>query len=465
MTRRPLQPLCLTINRSEINPGQWKFLNSTAPVVLLSGGFGSGKTTGLSLKFLQLKFENGAVPGLVVSQTYKSLWSTTYPRLMKTMKRTLPQEHMPKIKDRLGACYLEFPDGGQVFLRSATNPEGLDGLDVGWVLMDELRHYSEKAYNIILGRMRVRCPRPQAGAASTPEMHWMAEDFYFKKSKLRELIIAPTLENAHNLAPHYIDNLRQSYSPRLQKAVIDGFFTVLEGAVYDALDPDFWSSPWVTSMTDEEILDSKIYLAVDPGFRRSSWLYIAERGPRDWVVFDQMQLESTTDASAIQYIHDRPWPIDEVWCDPAGDNTQSTLGLDTLDMLRAIPLRSGRSQVHVLTNPFRGVAFGVDKVRALLGDPEKGLVTRLRFDRRLQANEATSQRGIVKDLLSYKYPELKYGRPVSNEPLKDGQTDHSNDSLRYWAVGRFLADPFLRTLDPQIANMASDNRTIGYKVT
>ena len=447
----------IQVKSSSLTLGQKQFLNSEEPVVLMSGGFGSGKTTALALKLLQLKAANPGTPGLLVSQSYKSLWSISFRRLMSILNLTLPKDQVPKVMDRQGECYLDFGDGVPIFLRSAVNPDSIDGLDVGWLLGDELRHWPQHTYEVALGRVRAKCPKPQIAFASTPEMHWMAEEFNTSKSG-RRLIIAPTSQNAKNLAPGFIENLRLSYSPRLQKAVIEGFFTVLEGAVYENIDPDVYNSPWCVDYNPKKHLNRKTYLAVDPGYRRSSYLWIHEIEPLNWIVFDEMMPENATDAQCVEMINARGWPIDEIWVDPAADNTQSAIGIDTITMLRGIKTRT-RNSIRYVTGAFRSIPYGVDKTRTILGDIDNQIPIRVRFARRLEDLEKGRARGIVRDLLGYRYPEMKHGQPVGNLPFKDGLTDHSCDAFRYWAVGMWLTSG-LRQFDPVLRS----NNNLGYKV-
>ena len=449
----------LRLSVSDLTPGQRKFLASRSPLVLLAGGYGSGKTTALALKILQLKTENPDAPGLIVSQTWSSLWAITYRRLMATIGASLPKHLWPMVHDKQGECFLDFGDGVPIYLRSAMNPGSIDGLDVGWAACDELRHYTRKAHEIILGRVRVKCPLSQRAYSSTPAIGFMSEEFDSGKPG-RELIRAPTQENLRNLTPDFIDNLRASYSPRLQRAVLEGEFTVLEGSVFEAFDPKP-ESPWFVDFepTKAYLEKHKVMMAVDPGYRRSAWAFIVERGPLDWVVFDELMPDNTSDMAIVEAVNARDYPIDEIWCDPAGDNVQSYEAHDTFAALRQIRTRVPLARVIRAVTEFRSIPFGVDKLRVLLGGYE-GLPIRIRFARRLLKLEHGKQRGILKDLSSYSYPEVKDGRPVGDEPNKDGVHDHGCDMLRYWAVGRWMTDPALRKKDPALARRASP----GYKV-
>ncbi len=451
-----------TISPENYAFGQWRFLQSQAPAVLMSGGFGSGKTTALMAKLMLLKARNKDTPGLLVSQSYRALWSITHRALRQMLMATFGARAGSRLAtpvDKQGACYLDFGDDCPIYLRSATHPGSIDGLDVGWGVGDELRYWPRETYETFLGRVRVPCDLPQSAFSSTPAMGFMADEFNSGKQD-RELIIAPTIENAHNLAPGYIDNLRLSYSPRLQKAVIDGYFTVLEGAVYDQLDPDFFNSPWAVDYQYDP--NNVTYLGVDPGHRRSAWVFLQETKKNEWVIFDEMMPDDTSDYSCVQMVNDKGYNIDEIWCDPAADATQSAISLDTIAMLQGIRAR-GDTPIRHITGPFRRIPFGVDKVRTVLGDPSQGQKIRLKFAKSLESKERGKSRGIVKDLLAYQYAETKDGRPVSDVPLKDGITDHSNDALRYTVVGLWLTTS-LRQLDPRIAQMTANSKSKGWRL-
>jgi hypothetical protein len=442
--------LTVTIKRSTLTRGQERLLTTKTKNVLFAGGFGSGKTVGLGLKLLQLKTANPGVPGLLLAQSWRALWSITYRRLMGVVKRSLPREWHPRLIDRQGECYLDFGDGVPIFLRSAHDDATFDGLDVGWALGDEARHWPKKSHDTLLGRVRVKCKLPQICYASTPALNWLADEFNSNKEG-RELIRAPTSENARNLSPDYVQNLLLSYSPRLVRAVVHGEFVVLEGAVYEQVDTTSSSSPWILDYDPKLFPERRTILAVDPGFRRSAWLLFHEIDPTTWICFHELMPDDTSDDACVQRVNDCGFPVDEIWCDPAADQTQSTLSLDTLQMLKGIELRT-RGGIRYITGAFRSIAYGVDKTRTLLGDPANGLPIRICFARRLLQIERGLSRGVLRDLAAYRYPETKDDRAVRDEPLKDGKTDHSMDALRHFAIGMWLTSP-LRKIDPKLREM------------
>lgn len=441
----------IACDRALCTRAQRAFLASTAPNVLIAGGFGSGKTTAVALKILQLAAENPGVPGLVLSQTWGSLWSTTMRRLFTILRATLARDQIPRIIDRGGECYFHFGDDVPIYLRSAKHTETYDGLDVGWLVGDEIRHWNHESYNVALGRRRLRCALPQSCFASTPAMHWMAEE-YNRGKPGRDLIRAPTSQNAANLDPNFIPNLRLSYSRRMQQAVIDGVFTVLEGSVFEELDGGT-DSPWVVDY--KPLPSRRTFLGVDPGFRHSAVVFVQEEAPLRWVVFDQIMMDGAPDAAVVRAIMAKRVPIDAIWCDPAADATQSAIQLDTIDMLEQIPRRH-HGPICYLAGHYRSVSYGIDKLRTLLGTRDGAQPIRLRFARAMVEQE--QQRGIMRDLLASVYPDGATGAR-QDQPVKDGMTDHSRDALRYLAVGLCLTSD-LRALDREMA----EDREPGYRV-
>jgi hypothetical protein len=449
-----------TIDPAALNPGQLKFARSTDREVLLSGGYGAGKTLGLSVKFLLLRSANYPAPGIVVAPNWRTMWAVTYRRIMATLRKVYPKSRLPILVDKQQECYLDFRDGGgPIYLRSANNVDGYDGIDVGWGLGDECRYWSDFAYRVLQGRIRVKCAQPQLALVTTPAMGWLSDEFNSGK-KNRELIIAPTRENAHNLAPGFIDNLKLSYSPRLWRALIEGIFTILEGAVYEDFDP-LPTSPWFVDFEpSQRTLADKVYIWADPGYRRSSWIFVAKTGRTEWTAFDQCTLDNKTDQQAVAEINAKGYPIDEIWIDVAAGNTQSYEGANTLKAVRGIKCRT-RAPLRMLSGANREIPFGVDKTRVLLGNAEDPGPIRLKFARSLAEGERGKARGVIKSLASYRYPEIKDGRAVTDHPLKDGKYDHCCDAVRYGAVGMWASEPALRRLDPQM----SANRQPGYRST
>lgn len=451
----------VVFRRSRFNPGQWRLLLSRAPYALMAGGVGSGKTTALCVKMIHLRELNWGFPGLLVAPTWALMKGVTLREFYRVYKLTFPDKPQPKLRDPSGDAYLEFSDGGApIFVRTAKNPGSIEGFSVGFGGMDEARWCVEEAYRNFIARIRLRAPHPQGVLASTPSIGWLSEEFNAGK-RGRQLIVAPTRENLRNLRPGYIDDLKVSFSPRVIRAILEGEFVAMEGVVFEEFDGRVegdWCVDWKPTRRDMERM--RITLAIDPGYRRSAWLFIAERKPMEWVVFDQLMLDNTTDMSAVEQVNRKNYPIDEIWVDPAASATQSATGMDTAKVLRHIEARSiNKRAVRLLSQRYRDITWGIDKTRILLGGHEDFPI-RILFSKQLIENERGKDRGIVKDLSCIQYPEAKDGRPITDLPLKDGKTDHSTDALRYFAVSRWLTTPELRRRDPELAK----DKNLGYRL-
>lgn len=437
----------LQILSESLNPGQLKALQSRSPFLLLSGGFGSGKSKWLQLMALVLKWENGVLPGLIIAQNYSELFTNIVEPYLMFLDETLPEEYRPeKRSDRRGREWIQWPDGAMQHLRSADNPSGYGGINVAYLLGDELRFWSRRAYVNAVSRVRLKGKRVQRCFASTPEMGIISDEFDTAKPR-HEMIRVSTRENLHNLDPGYVDDLTASYSKRLIKAYLDGELTALEGAVYEQVDVS-GDSPWLVDYDWRDHRGRKTILMVDPGFRHSAWIWAQEVTPTDWVVCHEMMPDDASDDACVQMVNDTKIPVDEIWCDPAADQTQSTFSLDTIAMMKGIESRTD-APIRYVTGPFRSIRYGVDKLRTLLGDPSCNQPIRIRFARNLVAWERNRPRGVLKDLSGYHYPEEKDNHAVRDEPLKDGRTDHSMDALRNFAVGMWLTSP-LRHIDPKL---------------
>lgn len=441
--------MIIKLDRSELNKSQLEFLEARDKFLLLSAGFGAGKTTAGGLKVLQLSTLNPGVPGLIVAQSYTALKAT----VIRAINKLLPRNRKLSIIDPTGERYITLDGKTPIFCRTAHNPSLMDGLDVGWIYADEIRHYSKEAYDIMIGRRRVQCPFPQAAFTSTPAMHWMAAE-YDANLPDRRTIFASTLENAANLEAGYIDGLRASYSKPMQRAVIEGIFTVLDGAVYDQFDASS-GSPWFIDYDFSKYSGNKTFLAIDPGYRRPAVLWVREYEPLKWVIFHQAMPENLSTVRLVEEING--WNqkndigIDEIWVDPAADTKSQATEIDVMRVLRQVKTRQRSRSMRYTRGIFSGIEFGVERTRVMLGNPDMGQTIRMYISRAVSDDErrrahAYGNRGVVKSLSAYCYPEIKDGRPVLDVPLKDNLHDHAMDALRYLCVGLCLTTSLRNTV-------------------
>ena len=432
---------------------------------MMCSGVGAGKSTAGTVKILVLKGDNGTVPGLIIAQTYGQLYANIVNPLLEEIAPQLPRHLRPReVTSGKDSPYLKWQDGTKAYLRSAEYPKGYDGLSVGWLYGDEIKDWTENAFLVAIARVRKKCARPQRCFSSTPLYNWMVN--HWKDRDDREIIRCSTYENEANLQPGYIDDLNSAYSKRLARAMLHGECVILEGAVFDAFDPDPTRSPWITDdyPTLHEFNTNTCYLAVDPGLRKSAWIWIMRREEPyvHWVIYDQMMADNMTDPVCVHHVNERQvertgrrsaFPIDQIWCDPAARARQSQTGRSTLQSLRHIKTRGrfadGRKKraIRTLAGRSQEIEFGIERLRVLLGGyengSEHGAPIRIKWCRQVVEAEKKLKRGSFRDIASSAYPEFK-GRVTDDVPIKDGIVDHSRDALRYFACGMFMVEKFLR---------------------
>lgn len=200
-----------------------------------SGGFGSGKSTTLVHKALQLSYLNRPFPGGFVCPSFTDYKKDILPILEDVL-------HDNRIKfDYHGSDYkFRFPwSRGWMYVVSAEKK--LRGPNWGWACVNELTLIPLMRYREVIGRVRLRgCSYPQVASCGTPEgigseYH---EVFVEKPMKGSKCLYMDTRENAHNLAEGYIDNLFASYPRQLIDAYMKGLWVNLSGnTFYFSYDP------------------------------------------------------------------------------------------------------------------------------------------------------------------------------------------------------------------------------------
>lgn len=193
----------------------------------LSGGFGSGKSTVLVHKLLKLSMLNAPYDGGLVVPTFADFKNDVLPI-------------MEGILDDNGIDYtyhgtdhkFQFP-WSKGFLRVFSADKKIRGMNVAYIGVNELCLISLERYLEAIGRVRIKgAPFPQVVSSSTPE--GIASPYYNKFVEApmanSKILYMNTMENAHNLDPHYIQSLRDTYPQQLIDAYLNGLWVSLSGA-------------------------------------------------------------------------------------------------------------------------------------------------------------------------------------------------------------------------------------------
>lgn len=425
-------------------PSQAQFLAATERVAGFLGGYGSGKSRALAEKMLDLAAANDGCDGMIVAPTWGVLHKTTLRQFYDVSDPdagACPRELVAEVN--AGKRYIRLVNGARVYYGSADRPGTLEGANLAFFGLDEARLVKPAAWKVLLGRLRdKRAKRLQACITSTPLASWLQEEFGSQKPD-RFIVHGSTRENAHNLAPGFIEDLERTYSAREARVLIDGEFGLLVGAVLEEFERQHHLIDW---KYDSRFRTLETW---DFGSRRPAvqwWQHLPEgttipgRGVAPmggaFVIFDEMVPDGTTTERLALEAKQRGYRVEKIYCDPAGDGTQSAVGLTDVAVLKAIRCANGVPVVRWTTEPrLRHIPYGVGLLRGLLRNTRGE--TRLWVAKSLA--DPKKKRGVVKDFEGYAYPEPKDGRPVGDEPLKDGLHDHSIDAARYLVIGEAVA--------------------------
>jgi hypothetical protein len=437
-------------------PSQQRFLDARERIAGMFGGYGSGKTSTGAEKALDLIAANPGCSGVIVAPTYGQLSRgalRTFFDVDDPDAGLCPKEWIAEVN--VGKRYFLHPNGARTYWGSADSPRSLEGWNGAWFWMDEPGDCKLRAFQVLVGRLRdPKAKWIQGYVTGTPRPGWLWREFNSGKPG-RGVVHASTRENAAHLAPGTIEELERTYSAREARVLIDGEFGLLVGAVYEEFERKTHLVEWAyrPGLRTIEFWDF--------GYRRPyvGWaqlvpggtVLITAAGPLRapvggaWIVFDEFTDENITTELLAGRAKDKGYQIDEIDCDPAGEGTQSASGLNDVAVLRSIHCANGRPDIRFTTEPrWRHIPNGVAIVRGMLKNArgEARLLVAKSLDK------PTAARGIVKDLEGYAYPEAKDGRPVGDDPVKDGLHDHGCDAIRYFAVRRHLeaSGPGARTI-------------------
>ena len=387
---------------------------------MFSAGYGGGKTRGGAEKALDLVAANPGVAGLVVSPTYQMLTRTT----MRALDEVIPSKIVVK---RAADREWRFVNGARIYFGSADKPGSLEGTNVGWVWIDEGRLVSAEAWRTIVGRNRDRAAKwSQIFVTTTPAMGWLHSEFAVDQPGLRERIVGTTRENAHNLAPGFVEELERTFSHRQARALIDGEFTLASGAVFDEWNTDRCLIDWHVQP------HARTVLGIDFGVRKPA-VILAQILSFDWatpsgvipagtiIIADEFHVDETPTVRLVDRIRDR-WPgltFDAIYVDPAGNARDQNSGMPSVYTLES----AFGKVVRWSTEPDeRWIPNGIALLQGAIA-PSTG-APRVRVARVLADPKTRSKRGVVAVMEGARYPEKQTGSSPDH-PVKDGELDHA----------------------------------------
>ncbi len=418
-------------------PAQKQFLLATDPFIAYVGGYGSGKTHALCHKAIRLSGDNPGLPGMIVAPTYSMLRDVVIRSFCEIL-----DSHRIGYRLHKTNWVLTTEWRGEIWFRSADNPETLRGPNLPWVGIDEMALLDPEVWQVLIARVRhPRARRRQVFGVTTPEgLNWVYEIFVEAPRPGHRIIFADTRENTH-LPPEYVRSLLHSFDEDGVKQYVEGRF-VASGTrrVYKHFDPALHladSSPLAAAEGEAQpsehgkqvdlLPDLPLCLACDFNVDPCVWLLLQHHRGTVFVA-DEIVQRNTTTQEMIDEFERRGYAAHPagviVYGDPAGYARSTVAASSDYQLLRAAGL--GRQRVPRSHGPVR------DRVNAVN--------TRLR-DASGRAHLRIHQRcrTLRRDLLRVRY---QAGTATIDKTSDHGLT-HATDALGYFMIVEY---PIVRGL-------------------
>ncbi len=207
---------------------QWKALASKARYVAVISGVQGGKTTvGAIWLAMQVQADKKS-DYLVVFPTYRIGEQSTIKKFLERFPRNWGKYI---IRDKI----FRLKGGGNIYFRSAEDPQSLEGITAKACWIDEAGQINALAWETIQARLSIA--RGRAFITTTPyAMNWLYHDFYKKWEKgdpNYDVVKFRSIDSPYFSDAEY--NMRKSSLDRRRFALkYEGEFTKFEGLVYQS---------------------------------------------------------------------------------------------------------------------------------------------------------------------------------------------------------------------------------------
>lgn len=366
---------------------QREFVESRARYAAFISGIGAGKTVGGVGRLLRNVYEwNPGHTGYVIAPTVPSLRNVIIPELEKWGVLQAADYNRTEKK-------LTFPNGSTVIFESADNDrkiERLRGPSIAWFWMDEAATIDERAWDIMVGRLRDG-EHLNAFVTTTPKgENWIHTKFVNPETRLGGADVVrgvPTHENPH-LPDDYTEEIVEEYEGRFYEQEVLGEFVGFEGLIY----------PWFTEenlTSDPPESYDEVFYGVDWGHNNPAVCLAIVKASDEYHVVDEWYERRCTVQDHSRAVEDlvSEYGDGPIYCDPSEPANIEQFRRDGL------PARKAENDVTP----------GIQLVASLSDD--------------LRVSE--SCQNVRNEFNQYQYRD----GGDSDNPLK--QHDHAMDALRY----------------------------------
>lgn len=424
------------------NPFQDQLIKAAmrGPLTVATTAQGTGKTGGLLACHRYKAKYNPGVLGFAIVESfswYRRVWHRTAKELFGH------EAHYH------GSDYTwTWRNNAQVMILSYEQIDSWEGPSGGWASIDEYQNLGPDAYEVISSRLRdPRMDNTKPGKnvnvtiAGLMEFDSWADDVAEKDPACLHLTNIGTEVNAGNMQVDYLARLKHVLSPEEYARRVKGVKPFPVGRVFR----DFLAQEVGGNLRRHTYNPAwKTYAGADFG-RKASIVFAQEPpGTDDLVFFHELNPNDTSTEVWSRALLDIAVPrnlakagdqriqVDALFCDPAGNNWQSAEAARDIEMLRA---NFGGNVRFTYDRKLRSIRYGTELL--------KGMVLNAAGTRRLYIDSGLWYRGLevgpkgrslAMSIVRTRYPEDKTGRPVSEEPVKDGLDDHTLDATRYLTV-------------------------------
>ena len=330
-------------------PKQSKATDFTTQFGLLIAGVQSGKTTSGACWVNQKMKEFPDKIGAIIAPTYKILQQSTLPKFFQ-LNPSLRSHY----KEQKGV--IDRPTGGKIFIRSADNPFGLEGMTLHWWWLDEGGMASVLAWTVL--RSRVSMTGGQGFITTTPyNMEWLYKDFYLKwangEDKDLSVFKWKSTEN-----PYFPKKFYEAERTRLRAEEFarryEGEFTKMTGLVYDIPDKQIIDPLNIMKRAEARLI------GIDWGFKNPAAIVVLYLWDNTWYVVDEWRQSNRTTAEIIQVINNKitEHRATRVYPDPAEPDRSEECrraGIPVMDVVKDV--KGGISRIQQLIKEKRFYVF------------------------------------------------------------------------------------------------------------
>lgn len=321
--------------------------------------------------------------------------------------------------------YIRFKWGTTVEGMSADNADSLVGEGLDLLVIDEVAKMNKKIWDMYLSPT-VAGRKGKVIFITTPEgRNWIYDLYKLGKTDDEwNSYSSPSWRNQHEF-PLGIDDpaileRKRNMSKELFGQEFGAEFSVFEGKVWDFnRELDVGDFPYDPNLPT--------YCAIDFGYRQPAVLFIQTQfdGTTEHIrIFDSiLHKQNIKTEDLIKMIKVKGYPVLSYYGDPAGANVQGQTGAGDMEIFR----RSGIRVLYTRDRMSRNIINSVSHTRGFFESADS--------TRRVHVHKNCKE--VIEDFEEYRYPESQDGKPIREEPLKDGYHDHGNDAFRYFIINRF----------------------------